>query len=176
MEAKLNRTRIPVQIDIAFGDAVTPGPTVNGFPVLLDLPAPHLLIYPRETVVAEKFETLVKLGPPNSRMKDFYDLWIFAQDFAFDGAILKDAIHATFRRRKTQLPTTEPIALTPVFADDATKRVQWQAFLNRNDLRRKETNLARVIPVISRFVMPPALAAAKGARFTKKREPGKNWV
>lgn len=90
-------------MDIGFGDAITPPPVETDYPTLLDMPAPRLRTYPRETVVAEKFEAMVKLGLANTRMKDFYDVWLLAQEMSFDGAILSAAIAATFERRNTEL-------------------------------------------------------------------------
>ena len=104
-EARLGKIRIPLQVDIGFGDAVTPQAQQEEFPTLLDLPAPILLTYPRETAIAEKFEAIVNLGLTNSRMKDYYDIWLLSQQFDFDGVNLVRAIEATFRRRRTVLPT-----------------------------------------------------------------------
>jgi len=103
---ELAGARIPIQADIGFGDAVTPEPERIEYPTLLGSPAPLLRAYPRETVVAEKYQALVHLGMANSRMKDFYDLWVMTQRFEFDGATLSEAISNTFARRETQSPTT----------------------------------------------------------------------
>src|SRR5713226_1204623 len=111
-EARLERARIPIQVDIGFGDAVAPSAEMVEYPVLLDHPAPRLLAYPREVVIAEKFQSMVDLGMANSRMKDFFDLWILASVFEFDGSRLVEAIAATFERRRTPLPATPPLALT----------------------------------------------------------------
>lgn len=99
--ARLGQARIDLQVDVGFGDAVTPGPVTVQYPGLLDLPAPELAAYPRETVVAEKFQAMVMLGIANSRMKDFFDLWVLARSFTFAGPVLAAAIRATFARRKT---------------------------------------------------------------------------
>ncbi|MFI5303107.1 MAG: nucleotidyl transferase AbiEii/AbiGii toxin family protein, partial [Polyangiales bacterium] len=129
--ATITTARIRVQIDIGFGDAVTPSAELIDFPTLLDSPAPRLRAYPRETVVAEKVEAMVQLGMVNSRMKDFFDVLHLAQRFEFDGELLVRALRATFERRRTVLPTGLPVALTPAFADDATKRTQWVAFVRK---------------------------------------------
>jgi hypothetical protein len=113
LEARLGKVRIPLQIDIGFGDAVTPAPTKGTFPTLLDFDAPVLRMYPRETVVAEKFETMVTLGIANSRMKDYYDIAVLARDFEFDGKTLTEAILATFKRRRTILPADIPRVAFP---------------------------------------------------------------
>ncbi|MGH8516480.1 MAG: nucleotidyl transferase AbiEii/AbiGii toxin family protein, partial [Panacagrimonas sp.] len=110
--ASLAGARINVVIDIGFGDSVEPGLEEIDLPVLLDLPAPHLLVYPRETVIAEKFQAMVQLGRANSRMKDFYDIWLLAKSYNFEGDRLPRAIAATFARRGTPIPNAIPDALT----------------------------------------------------------------
>lgn len=100
--AYLERAKIPIQIDIGFGDAVTPPPVENNYPTLLGSTAPRLLTYPRKTVVAEKLEAMVKLGIANSRMKDFYDMEVLSRTFSFGGKSLREAIHNTFERRGTE--------------------------------------------------------------------------
>jgi hypothetical protein len=110
--ATIAGARVPIQVDIGFGDAVTPGPVDIVYPPLLDAPAPRLRAYPVTTVVAEKFQALVQLGIANSRLKDFYDLWLIAQTFEFDRASLAEAVRQTFARRETMLPTEKPIGLS----------------------------------------------------------------
>ena len=106
-------------MDVGFGDAITPEPVTIEYPAILEFEAPVISVYPRETVVAEKFQAMVMLGIANSRMKDFYDIWKLAKDFEFSGEILQTAIQATFTRRATQLPTTPQVALTSEFAEDS---------------------------------------------------------
>src|SRR5690606_32890538 len=132
--ATLAGAKLPIQIDIGFGDAVTPGARDIDYPSLLDFPSAALKAYPPETVVAEKLEALVSLGMRNSRMKDFFDLWVIGRTFAFDGQTLSEAVTATFQRRHTPLPVETPLALTEAFAQDAGKQTQWRAFLNRTTL------------------------------------------
>jgi predicted nucleotidyltransferase component of viral defense system len=103
-DARVGSARIRMQIDVGFGDAITPAAEIVSFPALLDFPAPKLRAYPRETVVAEKVEAMVKLGMTNSRMKDFFDVVVLSRMFDFDGALLTRAIRATFVRRGTSLP------------------------------------------------------------------------
>jgi hypothetical protein len=137
----LENARIPIQIDIGFGDVVTPAPAEAEFPTLLDFPAPKLLAYPRETVIAEKFEAIVKMGIANSRMKDFYDLWKLSRDFVFDGLLLSEAVKKTFERRGTDLPTEKmPVAFTEEFYQDEIKQKQWKGFCEKN--RRYIGNLS----------------------------------
>ena len=126
----IDGARCPIQVDIGFGDAVTPGPEDVQYPVMLsEFAAPKLRVYPRYTVVAEKLEALASLGIANSRMKDYFDLWILSRYTEFDGDTLRRAIRATFDRRKTTLPPDVPFGLTDGFAQDAEKQTQWQAFL-----------------------------------------------
>lgn len=133
--ATLDAARIALQIDIGFGDAVTPGPQEVRYPVLLDdLPAPRLRAYRKHTVVAEKFHAICLLGMTNTRMKDYFDLDVLMQESDFEAAALRRAIEATFQRRQTPLPADLPAGLSDAFAADATKQAQWKAFLKKNRL------------------------------------------
>ena len=123
----LGKARVAMQIDVGFGDVVTPSAQDITYPALLDFPPPALTGYPRETVVAEKFQAIVYLGTLNSRMKDFYDVWILASQFAFDGAVLAEAVAATFKNRKTAIDVV-PVAFTPDFTEQASTLAQWTAF------------------------------------------------
>jgi predicted nucleotidyltransferase component of viral defense system len=155
--ATIDGARVRVVIDVGFGDSTEPGLVEIDLPVLLDQPAPHLRAYPYETVIAEKFQAMVMLGRANTRMKDFYDIWILAQSYAFDSDRLARAIGATFARRKTEIPLERPDALTPVFAGDATKQRQWAAFLE--DVAVNPGSLADVIEQLAEFLMPHAAVA-----------------
>lgn len=150
----IDGARCPIQVDIGFGDAVTPGPEDVEYPVMLsDFAAPKLRVYPRYTVVAEKFEALSKLGIANSRMKDYFDLWVLARHTEFDGDILRQAVQATFKRRKTALTGQLPFGLTDAFAQDAQdaqKQMQWQAFLQKNRLEALALNY--VIVALATFM------------------------
>lgn len=131
----LDNARCPIQVDIGFGDVVTPRADLVEYPLFLtDLPQPKLLTYSRYTVVAEKFEAIVSLGIANSRMKDYFDLWILSKHCEFDNDILKQAIHATFNRRNTALQTDVPFGLTEAFYQNTQKQTQWKAFIKKNDL------------------------------------------
>jgi len=145
-----------MQIDIGFGDTITPPPVETSFPTILNGPAPLLLAYPKETVVAEKFEAMVKLGMANSRMKDFHDLRALSELFPFDGEILAEAIVRTFERRKTAIPTiaAPPRAFTAEFFEDESKQRQWAAFNAKNRLYIEAVPLKRVVGDIERFLMP----------------------
>jgi hypothetical protein len=132
MVATLDGARIPVQCDIGFGDAITPSPSQQTYPTMLDMPAPVLSVYPLETAMAEKLEAMVKLAGFNTRLKDYFDLWLLMRFEHVDRTILPAAIRATFARRKTGLPVTLPAGIAPEFAVE--KQVMWQAFLTRSGL------------------------------------------
>ena len=153
IKGDLDRANITVQIDIGFGDVVTPDPEEIVVPTLLDQASPKLKAYPIYTVVAEKFEAMVKLGMINTRMKDFYDLWILARKFELDSQLLMNAIKATFNCRKTEIPTSAPIAFSQEFYDDKKKNQQWTAFLNKNGIN-DGMRLSEIIHDLDEFLMP----------------------
>lgn len=156
----LDKARCPVQADIGFGDAVVPGPDEVDYPVLLaEMPAPHLHVYPRYTVVAEKLEALTSLGMLNSRMKDYFDLWVLVRYSEFDRQILIRAIAATFERRQTRIPDGVPIGLSDEFANDSLKEKQWNAFLRKNSIAPKP--LLEVVTDLRDFLMPVLKSAAQ---------------
>jgi len=175
IQALLGKARIPIRINIGFGDAVTPEPEVMVFPTLLDFPAPMLSTYPRETVVAEKFQAIVALGMANSRMKDFFDLWVLANGFEFDGQTLSSAMSATFNRRQTLVPGTIPLGLSDEFSQDGLKQAQWQAFISKGRLAAANVALAEVVSDIRDFLMPPAFAIAASQPFTETWPPKGPW-
>lgn len=175
IKARLGNIRLPLQIDVGFGDAITPGPQTVTYPTLLDFPAPQLNAYPRETVVAEKFQAMVQLGMANSRMKDYYDLWTLARQFEFDGSGLCAAIRATFQRRRTALPSEVPLALTPEFGTDRHKATQWSAFLRKGRLIESPPSLEGVVDLLASFLMPPALALAANEMWNHTWVPVQWW-
>ncbi|QTD44942.1 nucleotidyl transferase AbiEii/AbiGii toxin family protein [Ottowia testudinis] len=170
----LDGARCPVQIDIGFGDAVTPAPENVRYPVILDgMPQPQLRVYPRYTVVAEKLEAMVKLGMLNSRMKDYFDLWVLAGHSDFDGAVLATAIRATFERRGTAIPPGTPLGLNDEFALDEQKAKQWQAFQRKNAL--ESIPLPAVIVELRKWLMPVLTALATESGCTHQWRAGKGW-
>lgn len=171
MVARLENARISVQADVGFGDAVTPAPDEITFPVLLDLLAPKLRAYPIYTVVAEKLEAMIYLGEPNSRMKDFFDVWFLSQRFEFSGKILTEAIQATFERRKTPLPQELPAAFSNDFA--SMKESQWNSFLNRNGLA--QVPFSEVLKSLQVFAIQPLEAALTGKVFSLYWQPSGPW-
>ena len=148
----IDGARIPIQVDIGFGDIVTPGPVEIDYPVLLDFPSPHLRAYPIEAVIAEKFQAIVQLGIANSRLKDFYDLWLISQTFELDGATLSAAVQRTFERRQTPMPTDVPMGLTRLYAEEWD--VRWKAFLNREHMNAAPIDLGQVLDDLRRFLVP----------------------
>jgi len=160
----LDSARFVIQLDIGFGDIIVPSPESINYPTILDLPAPQLRGYSRESTIAEKFEAMIKLGILNSRMKDFFDIWLMSRQFDFDGAILAEAITKTFSTRGTRIPA-EPLALTDAFAQDATKAAQWRGFLRKNRLSEVPKDLSEVIVSICAFLKPISEHLAVGHVF-----------
>ena len=168
--AHIGSARCALQIDVGFGDVVTPRPQTVTYPTLLgDFPAPTLRVYPVYTVIAEKYQAMVMLGRANSRMKDFFDLAVIAQRTELDGATLAAAIAATFARRQTALPTERPLALTKEFSDDAAKLRQWQAFLNKN--RIVAASLGDTVALLDDLLWPPTVVAATDRQATATWRP-----
>jgi hypothetical protein len=170
----IDGARCQIQIDIGFGDAVTPGPDDVVYPVMLtEFAAPKLRAYPRYTVVAEKFEALSVLGIANSRMKDYFDLWILAQHTDFDGETLCQAVQATFDRRKTALTHEAPMGLADAFAQDAQKQTQWRAFLKKN--RLEALALGDVVTALRAFMLPIINATNTDMVFSERWPAGGPW-
>lgn len=149
--ARLDTARISMQVDIGFGDVVYPGPEEAELPVMLDLPAPRLLCYSRESAIAEKFEVMVTLGDLNSRMKDFYDIWLLSRQFDFEGANLTEAVRLTFNQRGTAMPDGI-VAFTNAFAE--AKQPQWQAFHKRLGQDHVPVPFIEVVSALSIFLAP----------------------
>ena len=173
--AALDGVAIRVVIDFGFGDAITPDARQVEYPTILKgSPAPHLRVYPRETVVAEKFEAMVSLGATNSRLKDFYDLWTLSRSFDFDGPLLSEAMRRTFERRQTALPTAIPVALTESFSVDTSKMAGWKSFGKRiqaNDL----PPLSAIAEELQVFLWPVAQGAREGS-FAQQWTPQSGWL
>lgn len=135
LAAYLDGARSVVQVDVGFGDAVTPAPEVADYPVLLhEFPNPRLRIYPRYTVVAEKLDAIISLGMTNTRMKDYFDIWMILRKSELDPEVLRSALMATVKRRSTLMPEKLPLGLSDEFAQNKNKNVQWNAFLTKNQL------------------------------------------
>lgn len=151
LRGSLDTARITLQIDVGFGDIVFPAPQVSDFPTLLDAPAPRLLGYSRESAIAEKFEALVKLGELNSRMKDFYDIWLLSRQFDFRSDLLAEAIRLTLTHRGTQLPE-EIAGLSERFA--AAKQIPWSAFRRRLQQDHVPEAFSGIIDALQEFLGP----------------------
>ncbi len=170
----LGGAMVRVQTDIGFGDAVTPPAATAPYPSLLGLPAPQLRTYPRETVVAEKLEAVVKLGMLNTRHKDYYDLRHLARHFEFDGGLLVNAITATFARRGTALADEIPVGLTVAFAQDPAKQAQWSAFCRRLG-EQHLPGLPEVTDEVVRFIAAPLRPAAQSEPLDRNWAPPGPW-
>lgn len=171
----LENARIPIQVDLGFGDVITPPPIEAQLPTLLELPAPKLLTYPRESVVAEKLEALVSLGIANSRMKDLHDIQSLSREFSFGGALLSTALLNTFERRRTKVPDRKPLVFTAEFFNNEGKKKQWAAFCEKNRSYVKQSTLQQVCEEIGSFLAPVLEALANGAEFARKWTPEKGW-
>jgi hypothetical protein len=169
-QATIAGARIPIQVDVGFGDAITPGPIEIDYPALLDAPAPHLRAYPIETVVAEKFHALAVRGITNSRLKDYYDLWLIANTFELDRAPLAAAVRQTFARRETALPQEKPTGLSAAYIE--TWGDQWRTFLTRERMAGAPEQLATVVADLERFVLPLIEDAEGDWRW----KPGTGWI
>ncbi len=164
----LENARIPIQIDIAFGDVMHPAADERDYPAMLEFEAPRLRTYPRETVVAEKFQAMVYLGTLNSRMKDFYDIWLLAHQFDFAGDELSIAIEKTFRNRRTEIDAA-PVALTTRFTEAESTKAQWAAFVKRSQLESAPASLDELREPLREFLIPIAEAIRDG------RRPNERW-
>jgi len=161
--AMLGSARIPMQIDVGFGDAITPAAKVRSYPTLLDQEAPRLRMYPPETVVAEKLEAAVARGMTNSRMKDYYDLLVIFRTYELADDNLAKAIAATFRRRQTQLPDEVPPGLSDAFGADEVAQRLWREFLRRLRIDDAPNDFAEAVQLIRTRIWPV---------MVKAREPG----
>jgi predicted nucleotidyltransferase component of viral defense system len=173
--AVLAGARIPMQVDIGFGDAVYPEPEFASFPVLLPMEAPLIRAYPREAAIAEKFNAMVVLDIRNSRMKDFYDIWFMATTWDFDLTALRTAILASFERRKVAIPKDVPFALTEEFLDDQQKKQQWNAFVSRLYPGSKAPSLEEVGALLRAFLLPCIHPAAAPGSTARLWTPGFHW-
>ena len=170
----LQNARIPMQVDVAFGDVLYPIPPVTDYPTILDYAAPSLRVYSRESTIAEKFEAMVKLGQLNSRMKDFHDIWLLSRHFEFDGATLATAIERTFAHRGTTI-ASNPTAFSAAFTTDPAKVRQWQGFLRKSKLEGVPDELAIIVREIASFLGPTAEALSDKRSFSLTWQPPGPW-
>ena len=153
-----------MQIDIGFGDVITPPASRIAYPAILELPQPSLWAYPKETVIAEKLEALTMLGLLNSRLKDYFDIWLLATLYDFDGGMLSNAIRATFANRSTTVEIV-PVGLTPEFSGDAARQLQWAAFRKRGRFPNAPEELGSVVTAVANFAVPVLGALAANTHF-----------
>jgi hypothetical protein len=176
MQARLAQARIHVQIDVGFGDVITPAAMDMNFPTLLDdMASPNVLAYPNDTIVAEKAEAIVILGLSNSRMKDFTDIAMAARRWSFDGRTLVNALQATFRRRHTSLPDDEIVGFSARFVQDERARANWKSFVTRNH-PLGFASLDDVVSEVRDFLQLPLEHARTERAFTATWNPGGPWV
>jgi hypothetical protein len=171
----LEQARIPMQIDIGFGDKIYPGPKIINYPVILNLPNPKIKGYPVESMISEKFEAMVKLGELNSRMKDFYDIWLLMRLFNFEGPKLVEALKRTFKQRKTDFPSDTDLFAEEIYDKRSDKQVLWKAFIRKGDIKSTPEKLAIVAKRIEHFLCEPVEAANKKEPFTKNWIAAKSW-
>ena len=172
-QATLAKARVPMQIDIGFGDVIVPDPVEVAYPAMLEFPPPVLRAYPRETVVAEKLDALTVLGLLNSRIKDYYDLALLARLYPFEGALLVQAIRSTFHHRGTPI-NANPEGLTKAYSSDPSRVVQWRAFVRRSRLDAG-WELETVIEQVQRFASAPLNAASTSDAFDLNWQAGGPW-
>jgi len=169
----LGNARVPVQVDVGFGDAVEPDE--GEYPTLIGLPVPRLRLYPRETVVAEKLHAMVVLGLLNGRLKDFYDVWYLSSTTTFDSERLGQAIANTFAIRETSLPATLPDALTRAFVEVPGKPLMWKGFVRKAGLPSETPALEGVVAAVAAFAWPVVAAEARGNRLRGIWTPAAGW-
>jgi len=175
--ANLEQAKIPLQVDIGYGDIVYPLPAKKDFPILLiGPPPPSILMYPVESLISEKFEAMVSSGGANSRVKDIYDIYTVSNLFSFRGSELIEAIDNTFNSRKTTVITMTPGCLTPAYYDFKQRTVWWTNFIRRNDLSDASMNLSVIGDHVIRFMLPPYLALAGNSGFKKNWTPRGPWA
>lgn len=169
----LDRSRISMQIDVGFGDVLYPKPKEIDYPVILDLPKPHLKGYASETVVSEKFEAVVQLGVLNSRMKDFYDIWLMMRQFDFDGSQLAEALKRTFAHRKTLFPQGKQLFVEEIYDEKSNHQTLWKTFLSKGNIKHAPDKLSTLARGIEAFLVKPIDAINKGQDFNSEwKAPG----
>ena len=172
----LGKSRIPMQIDFGFGDKIYPPPKKIEYPVILDFPVPRLKGYAPETVVSEKFEAMVQLGSLNSRMKDFYDLWLLTRRFDFKGENLVEALKKTFDHRKRPLPQESPLFVKEIYDEQSDRQKLWMAFLRKGQIKHAPEKLYETAKVIEKFLIKPIEAIGAGEKFAKEWKAPGPWA
>ncbi|OGF48791.1 MAG: hypothetical protein A2044_08800 [Candidatus Firestonebacteria bacterium GWA2_43_8] len=169
----LGKARIPIQIDVGFGDITYPDPKVIDYPVILDFSQPRLKGYPAENTVSEKFNAMINLGPLNSRMKDFYDIWLIMRRYDFEGPALAAALKKTFAQRKTEFPDKIPLFAEEIYDDNSDRQELWNAFVIKEEVKHTPQYLSAVAKEIEAFLAEPVEALNTGKEFNKTwKAPG----
>lgn len=168
----LERSHIPMQIDVGFGDIIYPKPRIIDYPVILDFPRPHLKGYTLESVVSEKFEAMVKLGLLNSRMKDFYDLWLIMRRLHCKGDHLVEALKRTFKHRKTLLPRHSPLFAEEIYNEQSDRQMLWKAFIARTQNKYAPEKLSTIAKAIEKFLAKPLQAITNEEKFNREWKTG----
>ncbi len=174
MHARMDNVRLKIQVGFGVGDVMVPGPRMIEYPVILGSDTIPLLAYPIESSIAEKFQAMVALGNANSRMKDFYDVWICSTHLDFNADALLKAIDATFKNRKTPVPADDVEALTTAFAE--RHRVQWNAFVRKIGENELIDAFGRIVDDVRVFAMPVLRSLASGERLAQQWIAGRGWV
>jgi hypothetical protein len=174
VRGNLDGGRFKLQLDIGIDDEVVPEPEWVEYPTLLGLDAPRILAYHPVTALAEKFETIVSRGLANSRLRDYYDLWLLSTLRSYDGAEVRAALTATFKHREASLPAEVPPGLTEAFSDSPEAQAGWRSFLSNRSIEAP-ADLAVVCEAIISFIMPVAAAAARGEGYRATWNPSSGW-
>jgi hypothetical protein len=173
--AFIDTAKISLQVDVGFGDLIIPAKQLITYPTLLEFEAPMLLGYTPESTIAEKFQAMVAFDIANTRMKDFYDLWLLALNRNFEGTIPAEAMKATFTRRETSLLSEPPPGMTERFYGDPAKQNQWKGFLRKVRVSEDIVTLEEIIKILTDFLMPPMKAIYAGKQFNKYWPAGGGW-
>ena len=174
LDARMDNVRLRIQVDFGVGDVMVPGPRMIEYPAVLESDIIQLLAYPVESATAEKLQAMVALGDANSRMKDFYDVWICSQHLNFNGVTLPQAIAATFKNRETPVPDSEFEALTTGFVEG--HRFQWNAFVRKIGERGLTDKFDKIVEDLGHFTLPLLQSLAHNEKLTRQWQAGKGWV
>ena len=174
--ATLGNMHLRLQIDVGFGDQIVPAPQTTEFPALLTEHGPMIYSYSPETVIAEKFNAMVVLGMANSRLKDYFDIWMLSQSFTIEADVLLEAIRQTFRKRHTKFPQQEPVALSQDFSGNESKQKQWQGFISKQRKQKTAPGLPVIIEALRVFLLPIISGINTGILCVKTWQPEQGWT
>lgn len=172
----LGTMQIRLQVDVGFGDQIVPSPQWAEFPALLAERGPVIRTYSPETVISEKFNATIVLGMANSRMKDYFDIWMLSQHFTIKASVLREAIKQTFSKRHTELPRSEPIALSKNFFNNTSKQRQWKGFLRKQGRLESVPSLPEIIEILCEFLLPIVTEINTNSQIVETWEPEQGWI